>query len=67
MPVYDLLSYVQNFDKETAVKVNRHDDNYGRNGEFTAQFPHCPICDKWFPLGHRQNYCDKCGQKLDFK
>lgn len=66
MPVYDLLSYVKIYDKETEKKVNRHNSNYGTNGMYVAEFPHCPSCDKWFPIGHRQNYCDKCGQRLSF-
>jgi len=53
--------------KEISMKINRHESNYGRGGSLVAVFPHCPVCDKWFPIGHRQNYCDKCGQKLDFK
>jgi len=52
--------------KDAPMEVNWHTTKYGRNNEAEAVFQHCPRCDQWFPLGHRQNYCDKCGQRLKF-
>lgn len=67
MSVYDLLFFAKTHDKENEIKVNKIKSTFGTNGMYEAEFPHCPICAKWFPIGHRQNYCDKCGQKLSFK
>lgn len=27
--------------------------------------PRCPNCDRWFP--NRQEYCSKCGQRIDWE
>ena len=34
--------------------------------EFKGRFYYCPVCDKFFCGNRKPNYCDKCGQKLDW-
>ena len=42
-------------DKETPMKIALGSEK---------DSPRCPNCDRWFP--NRQDYCSKCGQKLDW-
>ena len=43
-------------DKETPMKIVLGSEK---------DSPRCPNCDRWFP--NRQEYCSKCGQRIDWE
>lgn len=51
--------------KQIITSVVRKEEISGIHKGIT--FPHCPYCDKWFPIGHRQVFCDRCGQAISWE
>jgi len=51
-PTDYIVLAIQALGKQAPQKVN--------NGEF------CPLCTQYLNIRRQQQYCDKCGQKLDW-
>lgn len=54
--------------KETPLPVKYEADGYDDNGNLDYDTAYCPICHNQYEVDYdyHDNYCRKCGQKLDW-
>ena len=58
------------FDKQEPMKPVNTGETYDNYGETFYEYT-CPLCETYIEvsgiMGYQPNYCDNCGQKLDWE